>query len=170
VTSASANPPGKPRHPWGLPQRETPQPEAPEPAWPLPSGPQPRLPPPGSGSEPDRPPLFSHRNGCLLVSLIMLGLISLLFVSCIAVLHPLLQVEDKLKSDLGTRATNVDVVSVNGASTFVVHLAPGHDSEGPDVACRIVEPDLQANGLAAAHFEVVDSAGHVVADNSTPCG
>ena len=78
--------------------------------------------------------------------------------------------ELKLNQDLGPRATSVEFNWNNSATTFVIHLTPGYESQAERIACQIVKPDLRTSSTPDAHFVIESSSGHILADETTPCG
>jgi hypothetical protein len=91
---------------------------------------------------------------------------------CTYVVYPYASTYIKLYQDLGTdRVSNISIDSNNGATTIIVHLAPGHETEAEAtyVACHIIRPDIAGTPFANASFEIVDSSGDILADDTTPC-
>ncbi|MGZ6267855.1 MAG: hypothetical protein ACXWNR_04740 [Candidatus Limnocylindrales bacterium] len=102
--------------------------------------------------------------------MIVVGLLVVIVAGCAWLIGPIVGTEVKLNQDLGPRATGVDFNWNNGATTFVIHLAPGYKSEAERIACQIVKPDLRTSSTPDAHFEIVNSRGYLLADETTPCG
>ena len=120
---------------------------------------------PGWGAPPRR-----KGHGCLIAALIVVGLLIVLVGGCAWLIGPIVGTELKLNQDLGPRATGVDFNWNNGATTFVIHLTAGYESQAERIACEIVKPDLRTSSTPDAHFEIVSSSGYILADETTPCG
>jgi hypothetical protein len=100
----------------------------------------------------------------------MLALITGLVVACAVKVGPVMALELQIMNDSGGRVRAVDYSWNLGPGEFRVRMAPGvADSEGPDIACRVVRPALQGSEYEGKHFEVVNSSGNVVATDRTPC-
>ena len=138
-------------------------------------------PPPGWGVPPPQgypgwgqpgwgPPPRKKGHGCLIAALIVIGLLVVLVGGCAWLFAPIVGTEVKLTQDLGPRATRVDFNWNNGATSFVIHLAPGYESQAESITCHVVKPDLQTSSTPNAHFQVVSSRGYILADETTPCG
>ena len=146
---------------WGAPPPGSPPPGSPPPGWGQPQ--------PGWGQPPDQPRSAVRRHGCLIAFLVVLGLICVLVVGCVVTLGPTIGMDLKLMTDLQPRANSVEIQWVNGQTTWVIHVAPGHESEAVDMACHTVKPDLAGTQFANSRFTLVDSRGYILADESTPC-
>jgi hypothetical protein len=97
-------------------------------------------------------------------------LICVLVAGCVLTVAPALGTSIKIVADSGGQVRDVAHESWWSSEKFRVYLAPGvADSEGPDVACRIVWPALRGSQFEKTPFEVYGNAGNVVADNRTPC-
>jgi hypothetical protein len=72
----------------------------------------------------------------------------------------------KLYMDLGS--SKVESVDFN-TGTWTIKVRPGHESEATYMTCHIIRPDLQGTQWANSSFKVVDSNGHVLASDQTPC-
>ena len=164
--------PGQPA--WGAP------PPAPgQPAWgtPPPAGPGWGAPPagqPGWSPQPgwgQQPPSRSNRRGCLIALGVVLVVIVLGVGACTAFLLPYIQTEIKLQQDLSPSVSSISFDNTNGTVTWIIHLKAGSDSEiqARALACSVIRADLQGTQFANSHFELVDSEGYLVADESTPC-
>jgi len=174
---AGGSPPGwrQPQPGWGPPPAGGPQPGwgQPQPGWgpPPAGGPPPGWgqPQPGWGPPPNPPRSFVRRHGCLLSFVVVLGLISVLVVGCVITIGPTVGMDLKLMTDLQPNANQVEFQMVNGGTTWVIHVAPGHESQAADLACRIVKPDLAGTQFANDRFQLIDSRGQILADQNTPC-
>ena len=167
----SGEQPGAPP-PWGAPPAGG-LPQNPPPGWgaPPPAGqPQPGWgqPQPGWG-QPGQPPSRGRRNGCLIAFIVVVAIIGVLVVGCGILVAPLVSMDLKLKNDLGNRADSVSFNYTNGQTTWVIHVAQGHEAEAKDMACNVVRPDLAGSQYSSNGFELVDSQGYILADESTPC-
>lgn len=145
---------------WGQQQTPDSGPSAPQPSWGQ---------PPGWGPPPNQPRSFARRHGCLLAFLVVLALISVLVVGCVVTIGPTIGMNLKLMTDLRPRADQVSFNYTNGDTAWVIHVAQGYESQVVDMACHIVKPDLAGTQFANSHFELLDSRGTVLADNTTPC-
>ncbi len=168
---------------WGELQPETPQPwgalpagsqppGSPPPGWGQPSGSPPPgwgQPQPGWGPPPNPPRSFVRRHGCLLSFVVVLGLVAILVVGCVVTIGPTVGMDLKLMTDLQPNANQVEFQMVNGGTTWVIHVAPGHEAQAADMACRIVKPDLAGTQFANDRFQLIDSRGFILADQNTPC-
>ena len=148
---------------WGAPP---PPPPGAQPGW---GGPPPQGYPgwgqPGWGAPPRR-----KGHGCLIAALIVVGLLVVLVGGCAWLIGPIVGTELKLTQDLGPRATSVDFNWNNGATIFTIHLTAGYESQAERIACQIVKPDLRTSSTPDAHFVIESSSGHILADETTPCG
>jgi hypothetical protein len=82
----------------------------------------------------------------------------------------LLRVEIDLVNRSGGRITSVNLVTINGRTTFDIHAAPGiSQSAGLDLACAVVGPVLARDGYGDATFFLLDRAGDVLATQSSAC-
>jgi hypothetical protein len=124
--------------------------------------------PPGYGLQYQQRSML-RRHGCLISFAIFLGIVLVLVVGCVIVVGPTVGMELKLVSDLGSRAQSVDFRIDRGGLEWVIHVAPGHESEATDIACHVIRPDLAGTQFANDRFEVVDQNGQVLADETTPC-
>lgn len=97
------------------------------------------------------------------------ALISVLVVGCVVTIGPTIGMNLKLMTDLRPRADQVSFNYTNGDTTWVIHVAQGYESQAVDMAYHIVKPDLAGTRFANSHFELLDSRGAVLADNTTPC-
>ena len=90
---------------------------------------------------------------------------------CTVLFLPYIQTELKLTQDLGSSASSVSFDNSNGSVTWIIHLKAGSDSQSQAaaVACNVVRKDLQGTQFANDPFEIVDSQGYLVADNTTAC-
>jgi len=122
------------------------------------------------GAEPAPRRSYLRRHGCLISMVGFLVLVLILVVGCVVVLTPALAMDLKLTSDLGSRAQQVTFNIEDGNTVWTIHLAPGAESRAADIACHVVRPDLAGTEFAGDHFQLVDAAGHVLADDNTPCG
>ena len=166
----AALPPNQPG--WGAP----PPPPQPQPGW---GAPPPAAGYPGWGAQPPPgypgwgqpgwgPPPRKKGHGCLIAALIVVGLLVVLVAGCAWVVGPIIGTEVKLNQDLGPRATSVEFNWNNGATTFVIHLAPGYESQAEKIACQIVKPDLRTSSTPDAHFEIVSFRGYVAGRRNDP--
>jgi hypothetical protein len=87
----------------------------------------------------------------------------------VVTLGPTIGMDLKLLSDLQPRAEQVEIRWENGQTTWIIHVAPGHESEAVDMACHVVKPDLAGTQFANSSFELIDSRGYILADQNTPC-
>ena len=142
-------PPAPTQPGWGAPPADagwgTPPPAAGQPGWgaPPPAGGQPGWGQPPAGGWGAPPKKKGH--GCLIAFLIVLGLVVLVGGCTVLVAGPYITTTIKLYGDLGTdRVSNVSIDNSNGATSWVIHLKAGHDSqtEADELACQIVLPDL----------------------------
>jgi hypothetical protein len=127
---------------------------------------------PGWGAQPgwNAAPPAKKGHGCLIAFLIVLGLLVVGVGGCVVVAYPYISTDIKLYQDLGTeRISSIEIQMTNGETSWTIHVKPGHESEAADMACHIIRPDLQGTQFANSPFYLVDSYGHVLASNLTPC-
>jgi hypothetical protein len=169
---------------WGAPvsQPQWGAPPPPQPGWGAPP-PQPGwgAPPPGYQPPPTGwgqpgwgpPPIqsrsFASRHGCLLAFVIVLVVALVGVGGCVVLFAPTIATEVKLTQDLGPRASKVQFNLINGKTSWTIELAPGYESQATSIVCHIIKPDLKGTQFADAPFEVVDSDGFPLADETTPC-
>ena len=159
--------------PWGAPSPDQPgwaapppnQPGwgAPPPAWGAPQGYQ----QPGWGP----PPVKRKSHGCLIGCLVVLVLFVVGVGACTVAIYPSASAMIRMYSDLGPLTKSVEMNTINGQTVIVIELAPGHETEqdAVHIACDIVRPDIRGTWFANASFEIIDSNGDVLADDTTPC-
>jgi hypothetical protein len=180
------NQPLQPLQPWGAP----PSPD--QPGWAAP--PQPNqtgwaappppnqpgwgAPPPPMGAptgygQPGWPPAPAKRNnhGCLIGCLVVFVLFVFGVGACTVAVYPTASAMVRMTVDLGPRTTGVHFNTDNGQTVIVIELAPGYENEqdAKDIACNIVRPDIRGTWFSNARFEIIDSNGDILADDTTPC-
>jgi hypothetical protein len=129
---------------------------------------------PGWAAKPER---MSHtkRNGCLIgcgaAVLLVIALVVLLIVEAGQVLAPALDVSTKIQQNSHGQVISASYSSDNGVGDFRVTLALGTTaSQARDIACGVVRPALRGSQFDGDRFEVLDTAGQILADDTTPCG
>jgi carotenoid cleavage dioxygenase-like enzyme len=80
----------------------------------------------------------------------VVGLLIVMVGGCAWLIGPIVGTELKLNQDLGPRATSVEFNWNNSATTFVIHLTPGYESQAERIACKIVKPDLRTSSTPDA--------------------
>ncbi len=153
-------PPAYPQQPGWTPPPGYPQ----QPGWTPPPGwaPPPGWPPQG------QPPRKGH--GCLISFIVVLVLVALGVGGCAVVFGPYVLTEIKLYQDLGTGSvSSISFDDVNGQTTWVIHVRPGHESEATHMACDIIRRDLAGTQFANDDFLVEDQYNQPLAGNYTTC-
>jgi hypothetical protein len=100
----------------------------------------------------------------------VLVLVALGVGGCAVVFGPYVLTEIKLYQDLGTGSvSSISFGDVNGQTTWVIHVRPGHESEATHMACDIIRRDLAGTQFANDDFLVEDQYNQPLAGNYTTC-